>query len=73
MKLRKDEQRDGMAARTNHIDARCNELANCIALRSTADWLEASQRLDIPAAPMRRLAHLEKDPHLAQTGFFCDY
>ncbi len=70
MDLQKDSRFDGMAARTQNIDALYRELAACIALRSTTDWLEACERLDIPAAPMRRLVDLEKDPHLAQTGFF---
>ena len=68
--LQNDPRFQGMAARTKHIDALYSELANCLALRSTADWLETCERLDIPAAPMRRLADLEKDPHLAKTGFF---
>ena len=70
MDLQKDSRFAGMAARTQNIDALYRELAACIALRSTTDWLEACERLDIPAAPMRRLADLEKDPHLVQTGFF---
>lgn len=41
-----------------------------VALRSTADWLEACDRLDIPAAPLHRLADLQEDPHLEQTGYF---
>jgi crotonobetainyl-CoA:carnitine CoA-transferase CaiB-like acyl-CoA transferase len=68
--LQDDPRFEGIAARTKHIDALYNELAKCLALRSTSDWLAACERLDIPAAPMRRLADLEKDPHLAQTGFF---
>ena len=68
--LQNDLRFQEMAARTQHIDALYNELAQCIALRSTTDWLEACERLDIPAAPMRRLTDLKSDPHLAQTGFF---
>jgi crotonobetainyl-CoA:carnitine CoA-transferase CaiB-like acyl-CoA transferase len=59
-----------LAGRTRHIDALYAELARCLAERSTAQWLDACERLDIPAAPMRRLADLEADPHLAATGFF---
>ena len=68
--LLKDPRFDGLAARTHNIEALYSELAKCIAPRTTADWLETCDRLDIPAAPMRRLADLEKDPHLAKTGFF---
>lgn len=65
-----DERFQGMAARTRNIDALYAELAACVALRSTADWLSACERLDIPAAPYNRLADLEQDPQLAQTGYF---
>ena len=65
-----DERFRGMAARTRNIDALYAELAACVALRSTADWLSACERLDIPAAPYNRLADLERDPQLAQTGYF---
>jgi len=59
-----------MEARTRNIDALYGELAACTSARTTAEWLQACERLDIPAAPMRRLAELEQDPHLAATGFF---
>ena len=68
--LLQDERFASMSARTTHIDALYRELAGCVAMRSTADWLAACDRLDIPAAPLRRLADLEDDPHLRQTGFF---
>lgn len=59
-----------LSARTAHIDVLYAELAACVASRSTAQWLQACERLDIPAAPLRRLADLEDDPHLRATGFF---
>ncbi len=68
--LMKDPRFDGLAARTRHIDALYAELAASIAHRTTADWLATCDRLDIPAAPLRRLADLEADPHLVATGFF---
>jgi crotonobetainyl-CoA:carnitine CoA-transferase CaiB-like acyl-CoA transferase len=45
-------------------------LAACMTTRSSQDWLSTCDRLDIPAAPLRRLADLESDPHLVATGFF---
>ncbi len=60
----------GLAARTRNIDALYALAAECIATRSTGDWLAACDRLDIPAARLNRLADLEHDPHLAATGFF---
>lgn len=68
--LLQDERFATMSARTTHIDALYRELASCVAGRSTAHWLTACERLDIPVAPLRRLADLENDPHLRQTGFF---
>ncbi len=59
-----------MAARTRNIDTLYAELARCVALQSTSYWLTACERLDIPAAPYNRLTDLERDPQLAQTGFF---
>jgi crotonobetainyl-CoA:carnitine CoA-transferase CaiB-like acyl-CoA transferase len=68
--LLEDERFATMAARTRHIDALYRELASCVALRSTADWISACERLDIPVAPLRRLTDLENDPHLRESGFF---
>lgn len=68
--LLRDERFATMSARTAHIDALYRELAACVAERATQDWLAACARLDIPAAPLRRLADLEQDPHLRETGFF---
>lgn len=60
----------GIAARTRHIDALYAILGKSVAARTTADWLETCERLDIPAAPLNRLRDLEGDPHLRATGFF---
>lgn len=68
--LMQDERFSTLSARTENIDALYRALTDCIATRSTSDWLEACERLDIPAAPLRRLQDLEEDPHLKQTGFF---
>ena len=59
-----------LAERTRNIDVLYSELARCLALRTTAEWLATCERLDVPAAPMHRLSDLEADPHLAATGFF---
>jgi crotonobetainyl-CoA:carnitine CoA-transferase CaiB-like acyl-CoA transferase len=65
-----DERFCTLSARTAHIDALYRELAACVQSRSTAQWLQACERLDIPAAPLRRLADLESDEHLRESGFF---
>jgi crotonobetainyl-CoA:carnitine CoA-transferase CaiB-like acyl-CoA transferase len=38
--------------------------------RTTAEWLEALERADIPVQRMNSLADIVADPHLAATGFF---
>lgn len=65
-----DERFRTMSARTRHIDTLYAELARCVALQPTSYWLAACERLDIPAAPYNRLNDLERDPQLAQTGYF---
>jgi crotonobetainyl-CoA:carnitine CoA-transferase CaiB-like acyl-CoA transferase len=70
--LMRDERFLTLSERTRHIDTLYGELARCLAGGTTAHWLETCERLDIPAAPMRRLCELEDDPHLAATGFFLE-
>jgi len=38
--------------------------------RTTAEWLEALERADIPVQRMNSLADIVADPHLAATGYF---
>ncbi|MBS1217234.1 MAG: CoA transferase [Proteobacteria bacterium] len=40
--------------------------------RTTAEWEKLLREADIPAAPMKTVADLLNDPHLAQTGFFME-
>lgn len=62
----------GIAARTQNIAQLYAELANSLLSRTTAEWLEICDRIDVPAAPLRRLQDLEADPHLVETGFFVE-
>ena len=62
----------GIAARTQNIDALYALAGEHLRGRTTADWLAAFDRLDIPAAPINKLEDLERDPHLAATKFFVD-
>lgn len=59
-----------MAQRTAHIDALYGLAAEIIATRGTDDWLQACERLEIPAARVNRLEDLPHDPHLQATDFF---
>ena len=59
-----------IGARTRHIDALYEILGAAIAQRTSAEWLEACDRLAIPAAPVASLAEIVDDPHLRSVGFF---
>ena len=39
-------------------------------LKTTAEWIEILDRLDVPAMPYHTLDSLMDDPHLADAGFF---
>ena len=60
----------GIGARTQHIDTLYRVVSERVATRSTGAWMSACDRLDIPAAPLNRLADLERDPHLKAVGMF---
>ena len=59
-----------IAQRTRHIEALYAATERILATRTTADWLAAFARLEIPAATMASLEDLPNDPHLRATGFF---
>lgn len=41
-----------------------------LAERTSAEWQEIFDRLDVPAAPYHTLESLIEDPHLNESGFF---
>jgi crotonobetainyl-CoA:carnitine CoA-transferase CaiB-like acyl-CoA transferase len=57
-------------ARSEHIAEIYAFVAEHIRTRTSADWLEALTRADIPAMPLNSLDDLLADPHLDATGFF---
>ncbi|MDF1720274.1 MAG: CoA transferase [Minwuia sp.] len=59
-----------MTSRTEHIGSLYRELAELLTTRTTADWLDIFDRLDVPAMPLNDLDALIADPHLAAVGFF---
>ncbi|MBC5767972.1 CaiB/BaiF CoA transferase family protein [Ramlibacter albus] len=59
-----------MAERTRNIASLYELAAECAVSRTTAQWLEACKRLEIPAAPVNKLDDLERDEHMVATGFF---
>jgi crotonobetainyl-CoA:carnitine CoA-transferase CaiB-like acyl-CoA transferase len=59
-----------LAARTENIDALYQIAEAAYAERSTAEWVEALERLDIPVMAVHTLDSLVDDAHLAKVGFF---
>ncbi|WP_127088902.1 CaiB/BaiF CoA transferase family protein [Aquabacter cavernae] len=59
-----------IAARTRNIDALYEVAGGHVAERTTAAWMEASARLQIPSAPVASLEDVVEDVHLRDTGFF---
>jgi crotonobetainyl-CoA:carnitine CoA-transferase CaiB-like acyl-CoA transferase len=59
-----------MAARTTNIDALYALAAELIVRQDTAYWLEACERIGVPAAPVLSLDQVVDDPHLNAVGFF---
>lgn len=58
------------AARSAHVDEVLAFVAEQLRLRTTAEWLDAFERADIPAMPLHTLDTLLADPHLDAVGFF---
>jgi crotonobetainyl-CoA:carnitine CoA-transferase CaiB-like acyl-CoA transferase len=68
--LSNDKRFAGINARTENIGALYAILGEILVTRSTAEWLEILNGLEIPCAPVTSLEALVDDPHLAATGFF---
>lgn len=68
--LAQDARFCSMAQRTVHIDALLDFAAEVIRGKPSRYWIETCERLEIPVAPITRLADLQADPHLRATGFF---
>jgi crotonobetainyl-CoA:carnitine CoA-transferase CaiB-like acyl-CoA transferase len=59
-----------ITARTAHIDALYALCGQLIAKQTTRHWLEACERIGVPAAPVLSLDEMVDDPHLNAVGFF---
>ncbi|HKK37311.1 MAG TPA: CoA transferase [Paracoccaceae bacterium] len=58
----------GMRARGANIDALYGLVSPLMAARTTAEWLDAFGRAEIPCGPILPLDRLAEDPHLAAVG-----
>jgi crotonobetainyl-CoA:carnitine CoA-transferase CaiB-like acyl-CoA transferase len=56
--------------RTTHIDALLKEAERIYLTRTTAEWVDFLDRIDIPVMPLNTLESLLHDPHLNDVGFF---
>ena len=70
--LMEDARYANAAARSKNYAATNALLSEEIAGRSTAEWLEAFERADIPAQRMNDLEDILADPHLAAIGYFTE-
>lgn len=59
-----------LSTRTQHIDALYGFVGEQLRARSTAEWMEALERADIPCMPMHTPDSIIDDPHLRAVGFF---
>ena len=57
-------------ARNKHIQELYGAMRDALERRTTQEWLEACDRLDIPATRLYGLDNLPDHPHLKATGFF---
>lgn len=59
-----------LSTRADNIEELYRIAGECLAERTTAEWIDTLARLDIPAAPIAALEELADDPHLREVGFF---
>jgi len=59
-----------LRARTENIGTVLGRLADEIASRTTAEWMDLFQRAELPAMPILSLEDLLDDPHLGAVGFW---
>ena len=59
-----------MGTRTRYTNELYQMVINVVATRTTAEWVETFNAIDIPVMPMHSLESLLEDPHLKAVGFF---
>ncbi len=68
--LKTDPRFDSAAARTANAAAYFEVRAAGLQQKTTAEWLQIFEKLDVPAARYNRIDDLFDDPHLADIRFF---
>ncbi len=59
-----------MSDRTRNVDALYAFVSETMLTRTTAEWIDALTKADIPVTPMHTPTSLMDDPHLADVGLF---
>ena len=68
--LKDDPRFNSVAARFKNVREYFAIRAEGLRRKTTAEWIEILDRLDVPAMPYHTLDSLMNDPHLADAGFF---
>ena len=68
-----DPRFDSVKTRTDNISALYGKLEELLGKKSSAEWLVALEKIDIPFAPVNTVDDLLNDPHLEAVGFFEEY
>jgi crotonobetainyl-CoA:carnitine CoA-transferase CaiB-like acyl-CoA transferase len=68
--LKTDPRFSSVEARFANVTEYFRVRMEALGKKTTAEWLEAFDRCDVPAMPFHTLDSLLEDPHLADVGFF---
>jgi len=68
--LKDDPRFCSVGARFRNVAAFFSIRAEGMKQKTSAEWLEIFDRMDVPAAPYHTLETLQQDPHLMDAGFF---
>jgi crotonobetainyl-CoA:carnitine CoA-transferase CaiB-like acyl-CoA transferase len=68
--LGKDPRFTSHGARAENIDFVYQRLTEIMRSKSTAEWMQLLDSVDVPNMPMNSISELMDDPHHRETGFF---
>jgi crotonobetainyl-CoA:carnitine CoA-transferase CaiB-like acyl-CoA transferase len=68
--LKDDPRFDSLASRADNIEAVYSLAGEFIATRSTREWLDTLERLEIPCGEITEMEDIPDDPHMKAVGFF---
>ncbi len=68
--LKEDERFNSVAGRYANVDLYNGLRVESLAQKTTAEWIEIFEELDVPAMPFKSFEDLMEDPHLNEVGLF---